>query len=260
MNENFIITGIKRVIFVGKHEYSERNIIFKNDLSCNELIFHLSGKGTILFNGKTLECTKNTIRFLPKGKNREYIVNNEENGECIDIFFDADRTVSEEAFVTVLLENSHASLLFKRIFSVWVAKNDGYYFECMSLIYKIFAEMQKENYFPEKKYQKILPAINHINEYFLDKKISIPFLAQKCQISEAYLKKLFIQKFSVSPVKYIVQLKINHACDLLLSGLYSVTQTANLCGYENVHFFSRQFKNYIGISPTEFRKKYISSK
>ena len=81
-----------------------------------------------------------------------------------------------------------------------------------------------------------------------------------CGISESALKKLFIKKFGVPPVRYIIQLKINYSCDLLRSGLYSVSRVSQICGYGNVYFFSRQFKENMGISPSEFIKKYKSSK
>ena len=150
--------------------------------------------------------------------------------------------------------------LFKKIFSVWVSKNDGYYFECMSLLYRIFAQMQKQNYIPLNQYNTIKPAIEYIEKNFLTHKISVPYLASLCQISEDYLQKLFIKRFGISPIKYIIQLKLNHASDLLLSEQFSVTQVAELCGYENVYYFSRQFKEHIGVTPTVFIRRYKSSK
>ena len=120
--------------------------------------------------------------------------------------------------------------------------------------------MQKKNYIPQNQYDLIKPAIEYVEENFLVNKISIPFLADRCGISEAYLKKLFIKKFGMSPIKYIIRLKINHACDLLRSKQYSITQVSELCGYENVYYFSRQFKEYVGTSPSVFIEKYISSK
>ena len=48
--------------------------------------------------------------------------------------------------------------------------------------------------------------------------------------------------------------------DFLQLGEYSVTYTAELCGFSDVYFVSRQFKEYMGITPTAFVKKYISSK
>ena len=53
---------------------------------------------------------------------------------------------------------------------------------------------------------------------------------------------------------------MNYATDLLQLGEYSISQIANLCGYEDIYSFSRQFKNEFGLSPTDFSKKYKSSK
>ena len=74
MNQEFLITRIDRVILVGKDEYNEPVTSFTHPLNSHELIFHFSGQSTITFNGKRLDVSENTIRFLPKGENREYIV------------------------------------------------------------------------------------------------------------------------------------------------------------------------------------------
>lgn len=260
MNKNFIITRIERVILVGENEYHEKTTSFNQPLHSNELILHLSGKLNVKFNGKTMCCEEGTLRFLPKGENREYVVDREEIGACIDVFFDTDIPISNEAFIIKIKNHAVAENLFKKIFSVWVAKNDGYYFECIGLLYKIFAEIEKQNYIPETQYNAIKPSLNFINANFLNCKLSIPDMAALCGISESYYKKLFIKKFGVPPSKYIIGLKINYACDLLLSRLYTITRVAELCGYNNPHFFSRQFKEYMGISPTDFVNKYKSSK
>ena len=260
MNQNFIITGINRVVLIGKNEYPKGKIRFNGHLFNNELIYHFSGKSTVHFNGKLLDVGENTIRFLPKGENKEYIVEEEELGECIDVCFDTNIPLSNEAFTIKIRENTTIGSLFKKIFAIWVSKNDGYYFECISLLYKIFAELQKKNYIPQNQYNLIKPAIEYIEENFLGRKISVPYLADKCGISEVYLKKLFIKKFGIPPTKYAIQLKINHACDLLRSECYSITQVANLCGYEDIYYFSRQFKNYVGVTPSAFEQRYKSSK
>lgn len=261
MNHDFLITGINRVIWVGPHEYPEKRSVFTDQVTSNELILTLSGDATVHFNGKILKDGENTIRFLPKGPNYEYVVYHETKGEgCIDIFFDADKPVADEAFCLNLSSNKTVMTLFKKLFSVWVGKGDGYYFECVSLLYKIFAELQKQNYLPEQQYRTIQPAIRYIEEHFLTETITVEDLIAQCRISYSTLKKLFIRRFGLPPMKYIIQLRINHACDLLLTGHYSVSQTAQICSYDDLGFFSRQFKVYMGISPSEFIAKYKSSK
>lgn len=260
MEEKFIITEIKRVIMVGKDEYREQTISLAHTLEQNELIFHFSGYATVFFNDLVLETKPNTIRFLPQGKTTRYDVCRHERGECIDVFFSTDRPISGQAFVINVSQGEKLASLFKRLFTTWVSRNDGYYFESVSLLYRIFAEMQKKDFAPGLHTKKIEPALAMIHNDFLKANISIKALADACAIGESYFQKLFKEIHGISPKKYIIQLKINHACDLLRSERYSVRQIAELCNFQDIYFFSRQFKEYMGITPTQFAKKYRSSK
>ena len=74
MEEKFVITEIKRIVMVGKNEYSEPMLSFGHTLNYNELIFHFSGHATVFFDDLVLETKPNTIRFLPKGETKRYEV------------------------------------------------------------------------------------------------------------------------------------------------------------------------------------------
>ena len=99
-----------------------------------------------------------------------------------------------------------------------------------------------------------------IHSNFLTQTFSLKSLADACNMGESYFQKLFKEIYGISPKKYIIQLKINHACDLLRLERYTVTQIAELCNFSDVYFFSRQFKEYMGITPTQFVKRCRSSK
>ena len=53
----------------------------------------------------------------------------------------------------------------------------------------------------------------------------------------------------VSPLAYINSLKITRAKELLLSGMYTVTEVAFMSGYSDISHFSREFKKSTGVSP-----------
>lgn len=260
MEEEFVITEIKRIVMVGKNEYSEPMISFGHTLNYNELIFHFSGHATVFFDDLVLETKPNTIRFLPKGETKRYDVLRQERGECIDVCFSADRPLSSQAFVMNVAQSEKLGVLFKKIFSTWVSKREGYYFESVSLLYRIFAEMQKDTAKPSRHKLKIAPAMDMIHSDFLKREFSLSELAAICKMGESYFQKLFKGIHGISPKKYIIQLKINHACDLLRLERYTVTQIAELCNFSDVYFFSRQFKEYMGITPTQFVNKYKSSR
>ena len=260
MEKDFLITKINRVIMVGKDEYTDRMHSFSRSLEYNELIFHFSGHVSVFFDGQILESTPNTIRFLPEGEFSRHDVMIRERSECIDVFFKADRPISDKAFVIKASQSERIAALFKKLFSIWVSKDEGYYFEAMSLLYKIFAEISKDSTAPKQHAVKIARALDMIHSGFLSSDLKLCDLARACNMGESYFQKLFSKVHGVSPKRYIIQLKINHACDLLRSERYSVTEIAEMCNFSDVYFFSRQFKAYMGITPTDFIQKYRSSK
>lgn len=244
---------------VGSEEYPQQHIVFGTNIECNELIFHYSGQSTVFYDREVLQTKANSIRFLPKMKVSRYEVFHQP-GDCILVDFQTDIPVSKTAFVLYSSQNAHMGALFRKLFVCWSAKKDGYYFECLSLLYYIFSQMERRDYIPVAQKERIRPAIDEINRNYLKKNIAVEDLAVLCNMSVSYLKRLFYVTYGVSPKKYMIGLKMNHACNLLRAGELSVQQIAETCNYSCVCFFSRQFKQYIGVSPTQFQKEYISSK
>lgn len=261
MEEKFVITDINRIVLVGKNEYQTNPTVFPfAKLYYHELIFHFSGEATVYFNEQILNTFPNSIRYLPAGTNKKYVVDRKTRGECIDVCFSSNIPLADLAFV-IPVKNEKISNLFKKIFSLWITKNEEYYLECVSLLYKIIAEMKKTKYLPNEKFKKIKPAIEYIQNNFLqEEKITSQTLTKLCGISYSYIKKLFNLKYNISPKKYILSLKMNYACELLRHGEYSISQIAETCGYNDLYTFSHQFKLTFGISPSNFIKKYQSSK
>ena len=181
MEEKFVITEIKRIVMVGKNEYSTPMISFGHTVNHNELIFHFLGQATVFFDDLVLETKPNTIRFLPQGETKRYDVLCHDRGECIDVCFSADRPLSPQAFVIDVAHNEKLGALFKKLFLTWVSKKEGYYFESVSLLYRIFAEMQKDTSIPKRHKSKIAPAMDMIHCDFLTREFSLSELGRYMQ-------------------------------------------------------------------------------
>ena len=82
-------------------------------------------------------------------------------------------------------------------------------------------------------------------------------LAKRSGFSPSYFRALFKEANGLSPLQYQNQIKINRAKELLLSGEYNVTETAESLGFNNIYYFSRLFKKLTGIPPSEYRQKAL---
>lgn len=245
---------IQRIFFVEKEAHPEKNSHFGTELTANELIFHFSGRAKVLFGNQSLETRENTVRFLPQGKIARYDVEREEHGTCIDIAFCTDKPLCDNAFVMDAQHNRQLPALFKKACILWTKKGPAYEWECLSLLYRILAEIQQSGYCPSQTEQILQPAIETIEHRFFSRRIDTEELARQCGVSYSYFRRLFLRQFGQSPRQYIIQLKLNYACELLGTGRYTVTQVADMCGFSDVYFFSRQFKEHMGVSPGQFRQ------
>lgn len=80
----------------------------------------------------------------------------------------------------------------------------------------------------------------------------IPDLARQCELSPAYMSRLFTAYSSVPLRTYIVRVKLERAKSLLSESSLSVSQVAFALGYADVYVFSKLFKKYFGVSPSQY--------
>lgn len=79
-------------------------------------------------------------------------------------------------------------------------------------------------------------------------------LAGQLHCTRRHFSRLFKQITGQSPQDYIVEARIEAAKGLLHSSSYSIARIAELTGYKDTYFFSRQFKQKTGLSPSRYRR------
>ena len=84
--------------------------------------------------------------------------------------------------------------------------------------------------------------------------MTIDILADLCGISNTYFRKIFEKEFGISPLKYINNLRLHHALELLKSGYYSVASVSLMAGFNDPNYFSSFIKKMTGYSPSYFFK------
>jgi AraC-like DNA-binding protein len=87
---------------------------------------------------------------------------------------------------------------------------------------------------------------------FAHKDRSVAFYAKRQYLSPKHFSRLIKKACGSKPLEIIEEYVILEAKSLLLTGKYSIKQVCEMLGFSNYSFFSRYFKNAIGMSPGEF--------
>lgn len=108
-----------------------------------------------------------------------------------------------------------------------------------------------------KEYSNCHEAVSATINYILAnyyKDISIEHIANKYGINPKYLGRLFKTQTGQSFNCYLNNIRIHHATQLLAGTKAQIIEVALECGYNNVTYFNRVFKNSKGVTPSEYRQ------
>lgn len=97
-----------------------------------------------------------------------------------------------------------------------------------------------------------------INAHYTED-IRLEDIAKALSFSIPYISHTFKSVTGYSPVQYLIRCRIGLAETLLISSDLSVTQVAMTVGYDNTNHFQTLFKNLVGTTPLQYRKKYLSA-
>lgn len=94
----------------------------------------------------------------------------------------------------------------------------------------------------------------YINENY-QKDISLDDVSRMVDISPYYFSKLFKQEQGENFIEYLTRTRMNKARQLLKNQSYSIKEICAMCGYSDPNYFSRIFKKYEGVTPSEYRER-----
>ena len=91
----------------------------------------------------------------------------------------------------------------------------------------------------------------------LDQKLTVDQLAEKAHMSPRSFARIFPSEIGISPGRFIEQLRIDRARELLESGAEGLEQIARESGFGREERLRRAFQKRLGISPAQYRAHFI---
>ncbi len=101
--------------------------------------------------------------------------------------------------------------------------------------------------------------VERMLDYFEDhysEKISLDQIAENMYLSPFYISKIFKSETGDTPIRHLINIRLEKAKELLASGhAGSIQEVAASVGYDDAYHFSKLFKKRYGMSPSQARKK-----
>ena len=86
--------------------------------------------------------------------------------------------------------------------------------------------------------------------------ITLERLARQAHIGREHLCRMFSRRFAMSPIGYLMNVRLYHARNLLITSDKLISEIVTLCGFSSEQYFYRLFRRRYGMTPHRYRTNY----
>ena len=247
---DFANLRIKDILCTVRYTPTKEHFISRNK-SSHILGIQLTGSADHDFGFQKLTLEENGIYFLNQAEDYDVHVN--ERGLAFSVHFTTYEPIDTHSFTVGVSSNSEVVGILEKIERECTTKHRETVM--LSDLYRLCALYQKifqKEYHPSDPRQT--KAAEYLDLHFREKGC-IANAAELCGVTERRFNDLFRQWFHTTPNRYITNKKIALAKQLLSSQMLTVTEAAHQAGFSDVYYFSKVFKQQVGMTPTEFMSK-----
>lgn len=102
--------------------------------------------------------------------------------------------------------------------------------------------------------KRIKSMLSYIHSHYRDE-LNIEKIAAVASVSESECLRCFHDSIGTTPIQYLKQYRIRQAANLLETSNDKVCEIAALCGFQDISYFTKSFREQLGCTPTQYRKK-----
>jgi AraC-like DNA-binding protein len=229
----------------------------EQELDAYNLTYLIQGEARYTINGKPLNLTQGNLLVLPRDASRRGITLPDRLMHCFSVDFDLRNTRNQSIslpFPVCSLPGRHEDIIhmFHDMSFSWLNKQPGYLIKCRGLFLQILHRFMELVIFKDDtgaRDSRITKVIRYMAAHYAER-ITVKMMAKMVGLNPTYFGLLFRREVGVSLNRYLIQLRIKNAENMLSSGEYKVGNIAEACGFIDMSHFYKQFKLIKGFPPS----------
>ncbi len=263
---NHVDNPIITLINIGKETRCGKNYYWDNKKRFSGYIFQytLSGGGMLKIGNKIYAIKKGDAFFIATPSDTIYYFDEsleETEWEFIYTTFDGEAVLPYYQYVTDRLGNvmhpSEYHPAVKLLFDLYDKAKNGLISNSFSAESETFrflcmlcgCRADSDN---------IPNLINNAKKYIdthCSNPITLSGIAEYLGVSQSHLSREFVKYTGEQPIYYLTKVRLERAVELLNSTALNLTDISKACGFSDSNYFSKVFKKYMKLPPSEFRKQ-----
>lgn len=250
----------------GRFQTLENYFTEREQLDSYLIVYTVSGRGRLIYGGKTYSLKPNQIFFIDCMEYQYYATDQVEPWQLLWVHLNGNSTrayyeqYQEKGYpVTSLRHGSKIPSIMREL--IQIHRQKGHRTELISA--KLLVELLTELLLSARNLGMGAPNLpKYIENTILEleqrfhEKITLDQLASHFTVSKYHLAKEFKRYTGFSPGEYLINTRITRATELLKYSDLSVADIAAKVGIENVSHFIHLFKDRLESTPLAFRKKW----
>lgn len=226
-----------------------------------DISYVVGGKATYYIDGKEYRVSAGDLLCIPKGCLRSSSCASDDMPEIIAANFQlTDLTGTESSMPLPLLSRigvqTDIVTLYRELNGEWLRREPGYLMKVRAyflLILQRYFELILYKGGSERSDVRIKAAIRYMTDHFAEP-LTIGTVAEIVGLTPVYFGALFKQATGATFRQYLTVIRLNHAENILRQGDRNVNEAARDCGFPDLFYFSRIYKQHKGVPPSQAKR------
>lgn len=163
---------------------------------------------------------------------------------------------------SVIVRQVNVENIFLRLYELLDRSKETDYDEITFLLLQLVQKIHSINYEDDFKNLNLAEIIKSYIDDNITENITLNKLVDALNISKSHIERVYKEEYNITPIKYAINRKLELAASLLITTNFPISTIALNFAFYDSKYFSKCFRSYFGMSPSQYRKlkKRISKK